>query len=228
MNEFILVSLMSDSSVIPSVQVPRPSMRRTPRSSKFSGTESRPVASVSDFRVSATQLRTQARICSKRPNEMRKRRLKMIASSDEGSRRRSISRSIILPQVLSEYFGRPVRFDLPGRESVLWSTFFSSAAAARARTRASFALAANMQNVRTSSSLDLQERKLRSTSRRLQCFECTPVHRRNRTLPPCTICAKHTEEKRHSSSLSVFHTRKSSARNEATFRMISGLQEMVS
>jgi hypothetical protein len=155
-NEFILVSLMSESSVIPSVQVPRPSIRRTPRKSKFSGTDSRPLTSVFDLRVSLTQLFTQVRMYSNRPNEMRKRRLKMIASSDEGSRSRSRSRSIIRPQVLSEYLRRPVRFDLPGRGSVRWSTF-SSFPAAMARTRASFALAASIQEVSRSSSLVLFE-----------------------------------------------------------------------
>jgi len=81
--EFIFVSLMSDSSVIPSVQIPRHNMQNTPRRSKCNGTATLPETSLLDFRVSVTQSLTQTRICSKRPNDTRKRRLKVIASSEE-------------------------------------------------------------------------------------------------------------------------------------------------
>ena len=150
----IFVSLMSDSSLIPSVQVPRPSMRSTPSRSRWSGTDSRPVQSFPDFRVRATQLAIQLRINSKRPKGTRNRRRKRRASGDDESRSLSISRCIIFPQVLSEYFGRPVAFEPPGRGSVRWSTFASSSiAAAIAITTCSICVAARMQDWSASSAL---------------------------------------------------------------------------
>lgn len=119
-----------------------PSNRKTPSTRRSNGTAPRPVASVSDLRVSETQLLTQFMMYSNSPNEMRKRRWKRRASSDVGvSESSDILRHHSAPSALC-VIARPTLFDFPGRGRVRWSTFSSSAARAKASTTASFAVAA--------------------------------------------------------------------------------------